>query len=677
MGSNDSRTISFDVFETVLVRPTATARGMFLRVAADLQAAGLIPAEARAASDFATRREEVDKQIWCKTAGHCELRMLYQALALDHGWKADQVEAAARTELAVELRDCVGVPSALARLQEMRRQGCRIVFISDTYLRGKELQELLIAKEAYMLGDRLYASSDHGVTKSSGDLFALVRRDIPGGWSEHLGNDQHSDVNMARRAGVTGVQLAAGNLNARERIALEEFRRQGLEELGDKLVGAARIARLKAEVDSDRQVAARKTVLADVACPFFAAYALWIDRQLRDRVIDGVFFLARDGYLPKKFYDKILSQKKRPSSVYLYASRAAWHPATLNVVGYYGKWLFDAPEQLTARRVLKRMRLNGDPANRFQSLLTRSGIVLDDVLGRKGMTVMEALLGAPEGIELREAKAAEQRKLVTAYLEQMGFVAGQKHALVDLGWNGRLQHSLSLIRGCPVDLGLYAGLKASASAGTDIGPAAAFLFDERQSNQMLGSTGLMGNCIQILESFGLAPHPSVIGYQRNDAGKVEALFATEEGGAAGQGWSYARLGVVFDDYLVTAQLTEKDAECDPSRLRDACAGLLKAFVLGPSKVEAETWGAYPFVSDQAGGDPFELGRVLPPTSISHLLWALRGEVPYGPAAIWRVASRKRTPHLRRLLYFSAATPVKAWRRVCDLLAGRRAARGSG
>lgn len=661
-----SKFVSFDVFETVLVRPFATARGIFRLVATDLQAGGLISLGRSEVTEFVRRRLEVDRQIWCETAGRCELRMLYQAIAKNYGWTAEQVEIAAKTELSVEERECRVVPSALARVQAARSEGCRVVFISDTYLRSEELGAILSAKGLFALEDRLYCSADCGLTKSTGGLFARVRGENKGEWIAHFGNDRHSDVAMARRCGVNGVLLDSGNLKLREQIILEEFGRRGLEELGDKLAGASRVARLLAEAESDPKSGARKAVLAGVGAPFFACYALWLFRQMKGRGLARIYFLARDGYLPKQFYDRILAQADRPESSYLHASRAAWHPATLDVEEYYAKWLFDAPEQLTAARVGKRMRLEGELASRFTDLMAQHGLALDAMLDKEGFGRLEAAMKTLEGKEIRRAQAAGQRILVETHLKQSGLTPTQRFSLVDLGWNGRLQHSLSLIRRQPVALGLYAGLKSTASAGKEVGNLTAFLFDERDSGGgLLGSGGLMGNCIQILESFGLAPHGSVTGYRRSENGSVQAAFAL---GDENGDWTYARLGGVFDDYLGVLRLDEADTEHDPESLRDACAAMLRRFVVAPSSEEAEAWGGYPFVSDQAGGQSFELGQPLPPANVARLASALCGRIPYGPASVWRVAARRRTPRLRVALYFAAAAPAKLLQRAVCLFA---------
>ena len=92
---------------------------------------------------------------------------------------------------------------------DMKSAGHRVGFISDTYWTSDQLSRLLRACSPGLTWDFLYASCDHGSSKSE-KLFAkyLAEQDVDAAASFHVGSSDRNDVRAARRHGISPCHVA-------------------------------------------------------------------------------------------------------------------------------------------------------------------------------------------------------------------------------------------------------------------------------------------------------------------------------------------------------------------------------------------------------------------------------------------------------------------------------------
>ena len=106
-------------------------------------------------------------------------------------------------EFGAELDLCRANPEMLRQYRDMKRAGHRVGFISDTYWNSEQLGRLLRSCSPELTWDFLYASCDHGSSKSEA-LFEkyLSGQSIDAATSFHVGDNENADVKGARRHGI-------------------------------------------------------------------------------------------------------------------------------------------------------------------------------------------------------------------------------------------------------------------------------------------------------------------------------------------------------------------------------------------------------------------------------------------------------------------------------------------
>jgi predicted HAD superfamily hydrolase len=99
-------------------------------------------------------------------------------------------------ELAMEYAVSRPIAKTINTITDLRDQGSRIIFISDTCLPKETLRSLLIKNGTYQEGDGLYVSSEVGLIKRSGNMYKYVLKQENCHVNEivHYGDNWYSDV---------------------------------------------------------------------------------------------------------------------------------------------------------------------------------------------------------------------------------------------------------------------------------------------------------------------------------------------------------------------------------------------------------------------------------------------------------------------------------------------------
>src|SRR3954453_4802435 len=208
----DVTTLSLDVFDTMVWRRAPEPTDVFPMIARRLQDEGRlgahitprafqklrIAAEARARA----RRDEQGKGV------EVNLRDIYAELPFYVAPDSDP-DALARIELEVEREVLMPDLDVLELIRFAHATGKQVIAVSDTYLGEQELRALLDASFAGEVAiDRLYASSDHGVGKTTG-MFEKVLEDltIEPRQLVHVGDHELADVESPSKLGIPTVHF--------------------------------------------------------------------------------------------------------------------------------------------------------------------------------------------------------------------------------------------------------------------------------------------------------------------------------------------------------------------------------------------------------------------------------------------------------------------------------------
>ncbi|MFN3785538.1 MAG: HAD family hydrolase, partial [Thiothrix sp.] len=230
-----------------------------------------------------------------------------------------------QTELDMEACVLCPKPDAQVFLDWVREQGIPLLAISDMYLDGALLRELL---QRQGLGDYfhgVYVSADPLLGKYSGRLFAHVLKEqmLAGAQVVHIGDNPVSDRRMACAQGIQGIWLyekAETRRRERQTLSAKLARRGGIWQ-GRHLFECVQ-ARLQ-QHDNLRSRHALCNYGREVLGPAFSVFMQGLQERLRHQAavgqgVDKLLFVARDGFLFQRMYQ--LAGGEIPSE-YVYLSR--------------------------------------------------------------------------------------------------------------------------------------------------------------------------------------------------------------------------------------------------------------------------------------------------------------------------------------------------------------------
>lgn len=591
--------VSFDVFDTLLLRRVDRPAAVFEALGRQAAAAGLIDA-GLSPPLFRLARQEAERRARARVqGGEVELAAIYHEMAVG------DANALAALELEVEATLVYANPLLLPVLRWLSDEKKPVVFLSDMYFSSENMRWLLrgagIGDDLYR---SLYVSSGHRCSKRDGGLFKKLLHDHPLLKPEHIlhiGDDPVGDVAMARAAGLRVLQYVPG-----PSLARFKERERSIGGLAEPPAIAHRqlvaLAGREDPVDQAPWLAFGSLVLG----PAVAEYCRWVVEDCHRRGIGVIAPLMREASLFSPLMTDWIRHRGYAMRVEpLHVSRHALAPlewADLDAL--------KARSILTAKPHLSWDRLLEEVGGAIpQDVAYLAGQTLDMMAGQMlpgGGTALEQVLRLFDDPGVRAAaaeRARERQWLVLAHLAER-LDEDERVALVDLGARGSTPAALArllpdgwnrfhiyLCYGVPDLAGLLAeGLRVSVYAG--------------QTDRGMAMGRLLYRSPQILERVLTGLSGTTLGYVRNGAGRCEPVCAPPPA----TGDEVQRLGLLqagirrYADLLLATHPSSGDA--------GLCAGddallPLTAALLLPTAWEAKALGRLAY--DQNDGVQEERG----------------------------------------------------------------------
>ena len=284
--------ISFDLYDTLLIRPYVKPKDLFRHMEKVYDAPGFAAARIRAEiqSRGSLRQETTFHRIYDFIPE--EYRHLKRA----------ELEFETRVYCPPHIRDCFN--------QLCKRH--KVVILTDMYLPKLFIEGLL--KKCGLVGyHRLYVSCEVNCNKASGRLFRRALFDL-GAWAEemiHIGDNVHSDYSVPRLQGIYAAHTKRPiDRYLKKHPLVNKFYRKDRSVERSIMVAMDMIHSFEKTDDFWYEAAFR------FGGPLAKDYLDFVDKNRKED--DSVFFIARDGYNLKQIFDQMYPSAR---TEYVYAPR--------------------------------------------------------------------------------------------------------------------------------------------------------------------------------------------------------------------------------------------------------------------------------------------------------------------------------------------------------------------
>lgn len=400
------KVISFDIFDTLLLRGCGKPEAVFGVVAEEL---GLN------SQSFTESRIKAEKTARGKKCKEVTLDDIYECISGEFYELKEEIKdkeifvekniVYPNAEMVELFRYCVGVK--------------RVILISDMYLDRDTIEYML--RESGITGfSNIYLSSQYGVKKSDGKLFdiAIKTEKIPPNELLHVGDNVKSDFIMPKKAGI-GTFLYRSKQKTLDKPYLE-----------NSFIERMLITKRKYE-SNDYYFKFGYKYLG----PAIYGYVKWLNGQLVDRNITKVFFLAREGKFIKRAFDLI--KEKEFDEDYLYVSRRSLTVPAISSAKTVEEFLELRPiyERVKVSDQFEKVGLSREYFKEKEWYEECKNKTFAELSDADRQEIMHDLFYGAKKI------AAVELPLLLSYLNQKKVYG--KFAVVDLGWNGSMQRALS------------------------------------------------------------------------------------------------------------------------------------------------------------------------------------------------------------------------------------------
>ncbi len=592
------KVILFDIFDTVLTRAVGSPESSFLLLGKYLYDLNIISSQPEI---FSSLRIEAEKIAHEHTGAKCTIENIYDELAVLSGWDVKQRAFALDMEYRLEDLLIRTVPWGKVRIQQARDLGQRIIFVSDMYMPSAWLRRRLMTEGLMLEGDGCYVSCELGKTKETGGLFTEVLNleGVTAAEAVHIGNSYDKDIRPAARLGLRTEYFPIAEMNRYE-VILESFleRSGGLTSV---MAGASRLTRL-GDAKNDTKQAAIRNVAAGVAGPILSGYVLWVLNRAKQLGLECLYFVSRDGQvlleIAKRLEPKLGIQCELR---YLYGSRQAWNlPAIFTATPDELAWIWDKTDFLSIKMLL--MRVGIEP-ELIETELKEMGFAKLDwnrQLRTTEIPIVKNLFQKDRLKSLVVEKARQKRQLLWAYLEQENVTKHAKWGMVDLGWYGSLQNSLSAVlveKEVTLPVGFYFALLEGDLQTPQSLQKEAYYFNEHRKAGYLDSKF---DIIVMMEMFCASNHGTVIDYELEN-GAIRPILK-EKYNQRVIDWGLDEFRQSIIGYTNNLFLNPEWVNLD-SDMRAASAQLFEAFWHQPSTDEADSWAGFPW-EDGLGSETY-------------------------------------------------------------------------
>lgn len=452
-----SDVVSFDIFDTLLIRPFANPDMVFEYLDDKvLKRFGI--------KNFRKMRKESEYIARKRKYFHQDVTIseIYSVFAEFADISITTAEKLKELEVCTETYLLSRRESVIKLAKEASESSKRVILVSDMYLEKTHIEKILFANNIDFY-DEIYISCEIGKRKDRGDLWDYVLKceNIPKNRLLHVGDNEQSDVHvLAERQFMHPVHIMKPSVLFRQSLfgeLLWEVLKPN-ERWEDNLLYGM-VANLFCSDPNPKDFFESKEPMSDpfklgytICGPIVFNFLSWLIRVSKEDDIKELKFIAREGFLLNQAFEIIKNHPNiikseiiLPNGSYLLCSRrAAIFAALIDEADIYR--LLERHFQGTLRAFFEK-RINVSDMGAIEN--------------RLGKDVLDQIVSLPENhnqiftniikvFDILTNQAELERETFLQYCTEQGISSSGKIGIVDIGYSGSIQKALKSLLGYPL-----------------------------------------------------------------------------------------------------------------------------------------------------------------------------------------------------------------------------------
>lgn len=488
---------SFDIFDTLITRDVFKPSDIFYLLGKKLKEKSVINITPLEFMQLRIKAEAIAREK--SNFEEITLDEIYDEVNKILSLSYQDIERIKNFEMQMELK----LSSTID--ENIKTNSNNSIIISDTYHDEKFISSLL--NKNFIKYKDLFISSKHKKTKHYGSLYdkVLEKYNI----ILHVGDNYHSDYKIAQSKNISAIHYSNSTPTLYEKL-IYEYEKVPLD-FRVLLSGCMKSTRLN-KYYKDEHLQSIHELSSNIIAPFLFLYVSWVIKKAKEIGLDSLYFIARDGQILYAIAKQIIEEFNLDLEIkYLYGSRKAWHlPAVTEINDEVIDWIFDPTAFLSIQDICKRAEIK---LCDIQSEISIDISCNENLAIDEREKIKKVFLSNPNIKNTILAKAKEKRNLVIEYLKQEGFEPNKMIGIVDVGWRGRQQVSLSKL----LKLGnIYPKKGLYGFYVSLINPVKPYELDKFISFFDKDLYKDILNYPALYESFVAATHGSCVGYKKSN-----------------------------------------------------------------------------------------------------------------------------------------------------------------
>jgi len=441
----DYALFSFDIFDTLITRTTASPQGIFLIMQNELKKNSNI--DSFVINNFLNLRINAQNYIYrlknknieqitiqASTKDDFTIYEIYDFLGKNYGLNQEEINSLINLEIETEYKNSLPIKENIELIKYLLSKNKKVVLISDMYLPEKVVRNMLIKHDEIFKDIKIYVSSEYFLKKSSGGLYSVVEKEEnikPDLWL-HIGDNKYSDIEVSKKIGIDSFCFENVELLEIEKYFWSE--KDKYQDLTfQTVIGASKNTRNSL---IDNKQAGFGTLAASILFP----YCRWIVETSIKKGIERLYFIARDGYILKLMCDIIIKEfNYNIETQYIYGSRQAWRLPCVDCIEDLVSAFKTYGHVRTFKTIAEMLDISTDELMNFYKANHSITKMVGD---HEAVAIYNTLAQNPKFMEYILEKNKNKRKLLIEYLKTLK-LNEKNFAFVDLTVSGASNNLLS------------------------------------------------------------------------------------------------------------------------------------------------------------------------------------------------------------------------------------------